>query len=84
MLMSNGAGALDGPAQGDLWARRSVIRSCPFVLLRPGEAEESGPGGEGASSGALLSRKYFKITSHFTALYTLLRHSFWSGDGGVM
>ncbi len=47
MLMSNGAGVLDGPAQGDLWARRSVIRSCPFVLLRPGEAEESGPGGEG-------------------------------------
>lgn len=51
MLMSNGAGrqggALDGPVQGDLWARRSVIRSCPFVLLRPGEAEESGPGGEG-------------------------------------
>lgn len=51
--MSNGAGrqggALDGPVQGDLWARRSVIRSCPFVLLRPGEAEESGPGGEGCS-----------------------------------
>ncbi len=47
MLMSNGAGALDGSAQGDLWARRSVIHSCPFVLLRPGEAEENGPGGEG-------------------------------------
>ncbi len=82
MLMSNGAGALDGSAQGDLVGQALCHPLLPICLVEAGGGRGERAGG--VRGALLLSRKYFKITSHFTALYTLHRHSFWSGDGGVM
>lgn len=77
MERAGGGGALDGPAQGDLWTRRSVMRSGPFVLLRQRRVGRGVRGARAGRSWAENSLRLLPILRHFTLL---LRHAF----GAVM